>query len=933
MKLYNYDKMIRENHYKQVTSPNLFTAQGTPDPDGLVSNVIFGITTQDRQNLYGYIDLGERFIHPLIYKRVLKRSWRDIDSLLNGSMKFSIDSKGLLVPDENGGTGMKWLYDNFEKIKFKNIDIIEGEDNDAIENSIFKKDVRALFAKNSKELIFPNKIMVIPVAFRDVDMKDGYMGIDTLNGLYRSVITKVKSLKENKLVKLFDQDRIRFQILMQLCEISDYFKGVNFGKRGLQRKRALSKNVDFGSIIVMSAREFQNDAFDGEAVGIDRSGFPLTSVLANCFLFINRRIQNFLLQSTMLDKAGNAISLTDKELYYDSEKIKEFNEIYLHSVSERFSFIKNPKEDGYVMFEYEENGQKKSRRLTITDLAYMFAYIAIELGNKHAMVTRHPTMDSFNIFPTKVHVLSTIRTKHIKAYGFDFPYYPDVDYILDKYNLEDTDEAIEAEREISGYFVESEKVSSLHFKGMNGDLDGDKTITRYVFSDEANAECERQMSKITNAFDLKLSNVKTLGNDSSLCLFSFTNKIKNANRAKKEIVDKLLAVEPKDITVSYLFKELRLADTVNFQKLNDIHDEFGINPGDYGLEGTEPINITLGMYIAWKLLFKECDIKLITVPWDKNVVEKTMEQLGAKIKDGIITMDTYKTMSDRYESFSMRMSSFVNPSVDSNMLSLTPEIIELRDKLLAENKEKLEANDIVVAGQVEDALIKKAKETYQDDPAYELYASGVTKLSNEFKTMALMQGSLPQDAEFNKFKVVTSSLNQGTEKSDIPYVMNSAVVGGYSRGKAPEEGGALAKNANYVFQTMMIDKHGTDCGTKVYPHITITPKVADEYVGRYVVEGDKLVLLTEENINKYKGKTVQMRSVLTCKSKSVCSKCAGEFLYQMYQIYDKPIAFGLKLSKQQHEIVQKRLKLSHDISLKFVDFSFDNCVASEKKKR
>ena len=931
MKIYDFNKAIRENGYMQVASTNLFTAQGTPDPDGLVSNVIFGTTTQDRQDRYGWIDLGERFIHPLVYKRILKRSWRDIDGLLQGIVKYRIDEKGLLVPDEKGGTGMKFLYDNFEKIKFKNIDIIEGEDNDAVEKSIFKKDVRALFTKNDKSVLFPNRLMVIPVAFRDIDMRDGFMGIDTLNGLYRNVLTKVKSLKENRSVSLFDQDRIRFQILMQLCEISDYFKGINFGKRGLQRKRALSKNVDFGSIIVMSAREFENDKFGGEAVNIDRTGFPLSSVLANCYLFINRRIQQFLVQIPMMDKAGNTISLRDKELYYDAEKIREYNEIYLHSVSERFNFIKTPKEDGFVYFEYEENGKKKKRPLTITDLAYMFAYTEIELANKYAIITRHPTMDSFNVFPSKVHVLSTVRTKKINAYGYKFPFYPDMDYILDKYNLLNVDEAIKAEKEISGYFVESLKMSSLHFAGMNGDLDGDKVIVRYLFSDEANAECDAQMNKITNAFDLKLSNVKTLGNDASQCLFSFTNTIENANRAKKDIVDKLLMVEPKDITVSYLFKEIRLADTSKYTKENDIHDEFDIMPKDYGLEGIKPITITLGQYIAWKLIFSECKVKIITEPWTKKVVSKIMSQLGAKIKDGIITMQDYKVMSDRYESFSMRMSSFVNPSVDSGMLSLTPEIKELKKKLIEENKDKLEKNDIVVASEIEDALINKTKEVYKGDPAMEIYQSGVTKLGNEFKTMALMQGALPQDSEFNKFKVVQTSLNEGTKKPDIPYVTNSAVVGGYSRGKSPEEGGALAKTANYVYQTIMLDKHGTDCGTKVYPKIFISKDYADEYIGRYIVEDDKLILLTEENISKYTDKTVYMRSVLTCKSKNVCSKCAGEFLYEMYQIYDKPIAFGLKLSKQQHEIVQKRLKLSHDISLHFTDFNFDNCTPSDKK--
>lgn len=935
MKIYNYDKMIREKGYQQVTSTNLFTSTGTPDPDGLVSNRIFGLTPTDRQDLYGWIDLGERFLHPLIYKRVLKRSWRAIDGILQGTDRYSIDNKGNLIPDEKGGTGLRWLYDNFEKIKFKNINVpTDDEVDNEVDLSLFKEDVQALFKRYDKMALFPNKLMVIPVAFRDVDIRDGMMGIDELNSLYRSVMNKCRILKENKNVTLFDANRVRFQIQLQLAAISDYFKGINFGKRGLQRKRALSKNVDFGSIIVLSGRSFNGDSFEDKAVNIDKTGFPLTACVANAHLFINRRIQSFLQGVPMYDKNGNEISARDKELYYDNEKIKEYTEIYKSSVSERFNKIFTPDEANYVKFEYEENGEKKTRPLTITDLMYMFAYTELELAERHAMVTRHPTMDSFNIVPTLIHVLSTIKTKKISAYGTEFPYYPDIDYIMNKYNLENTEQAIEAEREISGYFVESQKMSNLQLNGMNGDLDGDKNIVRFVFSDEANEECRQQRNKITFAFDMKLMNVKSLGKDAEQALFSFTTFRKDAKMVKKEMVDKLLATEPEDITVSFLFKELRLADTTKFTKLYDVHDLCNLNPNEVGITSSKSdvIQATLGQLILWKLLLQECKQPLVNEPWKGKVVGSIFENIGRDIKDGKITMDDYKRMENRYEGFSLRMSSFINPTLSPDMLCLTPEIKDLKAKLLEEHKAELEANDIVAADRIEKELIKKVEETFGDDPNMEMFSSGVCKLNNEFKTMALMAGSMPQDTAFNEFKVVTNSLSEGLQKTDLTYVSNTAVVGGYSRGKAPEEGGALAKTANYVYQTMSIDKHGTDCGTKVYAKIWINPSKLFDYIGRYIVEGEKLVLLTKDNISSYSNKVVDMRSVLTCKSKMVCSKCAGEFVYEMYGIYDKPIPLGLKFSKQQHEIVQKRLKLSHDVTVHFKSLDFKNFKPTTKTK-
>ena len=133
------------------------------------------------------------------------------------------------------------------------------------------------------------------------------------------------------------------------------------------------------------------------------------------------------------------------------------------------------------------------------------------------------------------------------------------------------------------------------------------------------------------------------------------------------------------------------------------------------------------------------------------------------------------------------MSSFVNPSLSTGMLCLTPDIKDLKQKLIEENKEGLKKDDPVAADKVAKGVLKKVEEVYKDDPAMEAYDSGVLGLGNQFQTMAVMAGSLPQDSDFNKFRVVTESLQDGLQKKDLSYASNMGLVGGYSRGKRSEE--------------------------------------------------------------------------------------------------------------------------------------------------
>lgn len=126
----------------------------------------------------------------------------------------------------------------------------------------------------------------------------------------------------------------------------------------------------------------------------------------------------------------------------------------------------------------------------------------------------------------------------------------------------------------------------------------------------------------------------------------------------------------------------------------------------------------------------------------------------------------------------------------------------------------------------------------------------------------------------------------------------------------------MTKQFYAVYQSIVVDDAGTDCGTKAYLNITLTPDNIGLFLDQYIKEGSKLVLLTDDNVDKYVNKKVQMRSPMFCISDKICNKCAGE---RPELIGIKNI--GLTAGRVSNTMLQKRMKNWHitKVSMNRVD--------------
>jgi transcriptional regulator of heat shock response len=207
MSLLKPDKLIKVNELAEVSDPIFFERPGVATTNGLLSNTIFGISKEDRANIFAYIDLAEWFIHPLIYK-IYSRLDRRIREIVHGTQKYSIVNGDFVKDDEKGKTGIKFLKDNMQNIKIKSTDSN-------------KRDVNIKFINSNLDATFIKQYIVITAYYRDVNSEGGKIGVGDINKLYDQLLIAVRALKETQDygLSMSDATRGRIQELILLNTI------------------------------------------------------------------------------------------------------------------------------------------------------------------------------------------------------------------------------------------------------------------------------------------------------------------------------------------------------------------------------------------------------------------------------------------------------------------------------------------------------------------------------------------------------------------------------------------------------------------------------------------------------------------------------------------------------------------------------------------
>jgi len=553
------DRFVKVNDCKCITNPVVFLNSNKPTPDGLLSDEIFGITHSERYGIYAYIDLGGEFMNPLCYKSLCRINGK-VRAIVHGIQQFSIDENGNLVEDDNGGTGIKWLRKNFDKIKWTNSTTEAAQDKAAFIDMI-----------NKKKLLWISKLPVIPPGYRDVVTTAKGVGIGELNSLYQQLIMATNQYKQSADYGLTLLDTSAGRIQDTIVSIFDWFgNGTTIGsektsknlpgKTGIIRRGIMSKTTDFCCRSVITAPDNKCEDLDDMFVDMDHAAIPL-AIAITCFKpFIMFWLRNFF-ENEFAGRNFYPIQIQTKDgVKVISVPIQDyqvmFSDAYLESQIDRFvkgrfnrlipvpvpvdkaaltkmadeaGIIKSVNKSGNVYMAMTSKGLDKSiklkdwqnmsgaerealsisnRPLTWADLLYQAAVEMTE--DKCVVLTRFPMDSYFNQFPQMVRVRTTATTTPRIVNGKYYRWYPDIDASMIGKNT-------------STLFNDTITGSNPTIGCAGGDFDGDTVTCKPVYSLEANNELKKFLHSKGCLHSLDGNSAKSISKEGILCLYTLTN--------------------------------------------------------------------------------------------------------------------------------------------------------------------------------------------------------------------------------------------------------------------------------------------------------------------------------------------------------------------------------------------------------------------------
>lgn len=235
LQLLNIERFINENKLLEVKSYRIpFKSY---DEDGLWSEVIFGpIGSKTRSERFGYIDLKNTFIHPIVFN-MLETVSDETSRIIKEKGRFIVENKKY-VEDINGESGIDFLIRTLPEIKLATFCHSHKKEN-------------AIYIDSNLKHILINKFLVTPAANRDVNIfsGSGKLEVEEINNLYSKLLIFIQQLTGIPEI----DGIINKKIQLQLINLVNHIKKIKMtGKKGLFRGTMLKKSLDYTTRLVLT---------------------------------------------------------------------------------------------------------------------------------------------------------------------------------------------------------------------------------------------------------------------------------------------------------------------------------------------------------------------------------------------------------------------------------------------------------------------------------------------------------------------------------------------------------------------------------------------------------------------------------------------------------------------------------------------------------
>ena len=379
----------------------------------------------------------------------------------------------------------------------------------------------------------------------------------------------------------------------------------------------------------------------------------------------------------------------------------------------------------------------------------------------------------------------------------------------------------------------------------------------------------------------------------------------------------LMSIKPDDISISLLedlFEDEydRTTNKIKPSKFNT-YDEFTLNANEYF--NKEKLLTNCGLFILNKAFFEKTLYKItgyINTPFDKSTIGKIDSMLASAVLEDRTDIDDYIEYMNKLCFISYGFNTQICTSLTYNSMVPFKEVESAKSEFIKKHKKELDNNDVFVASEMESELVKVAKKCMANDPAMELYESGARGgFDNAYKNAQIMKGPV-YNASHGEFEVMTNALYHGIDKENVATLANSVINSNYSKAVATGDCGYDAKKLTAAYQSVSLDKRGSDCKSRRTLKIKLTPKNKNYFKYMYMKQGNDFIVMTDDVISKHLNKTIEVRVPLFCSNHSkICNKCAGDMYYML-----GTTNIGLLTNKISNAILNRKMKAVHVANVK-----------------
>lgn len=252
-----------------------------------------------------------------------------------------------------------------------------------------------------------------------------------------------------------------------------------------------------------------------------------------------------------------------------------------------------------------------------------------------------------------------------------------------------------------------------------------------------------------------------------------------------------------------------------------------------------------------------------------------------------------------------------------DVLTVHPDVIALRDKLLKELEDEGKLDDPTAVALAIDQVIALDAKIQYSGPSADFFINSKF-IDNARKKMFIIFDMVP-DFNTGKYQLLRKSLDEGWDQKHYPEYINTAISASFDRGNATGEGGAEVKVAILLTNRILVG--GQDCNSPRTETVNLNKFNFKGWVGGFYLVDGKPVELTAEDKDMM-GKTVQMRVPQYCTQDegNLCYTCCGKKLGAIkYRVSSEAVYIFT-------QFMLTRMKAMHVSQLKTITMTLDQIV-------